>query len=138
MFLRRRCVTGALRSRHWPREAFGGIRDALQLRFPTSDWPDVWRRNIGRLTVKGWPVVGSVCVVSPLAISTQPRRSSPLVKKSPRRRSFASATHVVPPWHTELFTWIGRRAVLVRVKRGFAAVALKLRASKIRMFAVWQ
>src|SRR4051812_45589235 len=125
MPLRRRCVTGALRSRHWPREAFGGIREALQLRFPTSDLPDVWRRNIGRLTVNGWPVVGSVWVVSPLAISTQPRRSSPFVKKSPRRRSFWTTTHVVPPWQTELFTSIGRPAAFTRrVNFGLAVSAL--------------
>src|SRR5436190_17258465 len=77
-------------------------------RCPVRLRPAFWCTKSGRLIGRGPPLSGSGWVVSPVPIITQPRSSSALVRKSPRRRSWPVATHVVPPWHTVLLTWIGR------------------------------
>src|SRR3954451_22112993 len=63
--------------------------------------------NSGSDVERAPPVIGSGCVVSPVATSTHPRSSTALVKKSPSRRSSPVATHVVPFWQMLLLA-IGR------------------------------
>src|SRR3954451_6126704 len=63
-------------------------------------------------------------------MSTQPRLSIELVKKSPRRRSLFCATHSVPPWHTDP-VWMPRRLALTLSIVGLAASALRMCASPI-------
>jgi hypothetical protein len=67
---------------------------------PISRGPDTCRTKSGSDVERAPPVIGSACVVSPVATSTQPRSSSALVKKSPSRRSSPVATQVVPFWQT--------------------------------------
>src|SRR5438874_4457141 len=63
--------------------------------------------NSGSDVDRSPPVIGSGWVVSPVATSTQPRSSTALVKKSPRRRSSPVATQSVPFWQ-RLLSAIGR------------------------------
>ena len=97
----------------------------------------------GTDTGSGAPVTGSVWVASPVAIITQPRWSTALVKKSPRRRSFEpfgsklSATQVVPPWHTEL-ALTGRSIAFVTVIWGCAVSAPNTCASYTKTSDFWQ
>src|SRR3954447_5860259 len=113
-------------------------RHALQLPFPTSLGPNVWRSRMGSEIGRGPPVIGSGCIVSPEAISTHPRSSTALVKKSPSRRSSPVATHSVPFWH-RLLSAIGRPAASAFADVvGVALAAPVSVAVWIRSFAGWQ
>src|SRR4051794_39344313 len=79
---------------------------------PRSAGPDVCLAKSGRAIGRPIPVTGSGLVVSAVATITQPRSSTPLVKKSPSRRSSPLATHVVPFWQMLLSSEIGRPATL--------------------------
>src|SRR4051794_2350179 len=77
-------------------------------------------------------------MVSPEAISTHPRSSTALVKKSPSRRSSPVATHSVPFWH-RLLSAIGRPAASAFADAlGVALVAPVSVTVWMRSFAGWQ
>src|SRR3954452_23715128 len=110
----------------------------LQFPFPTSLGPEVWRSRIGSETGRGPPVIGSGCIVSPETISTHPRSSTALVKKSPSRRSSPVATHSVPFWH-RLLSAIGRPAASAFADVLGVALAAPVSVTVwIRSFAGWQ
>src|SRR4051812_28045513 len=90
---------------------------------PRSAGPDVCWMNSGRAIGRPMPVIGSAVVVSAVAIITQPRSSTPLVKKSPRRRSSPVATHVVPLWQMFVLSEIGRPDALVAKTLGAGVFA---------------
>src|SRR3954453_12048257 len=77
---------------------------------PRRAGPEVCLTKSGSAIGRPIPVTGSGLVVSAVATMTQPRSSTPLVKKSPRRRSSPVATHVVPLWQMLLLSEIGRPA----------------------------
>src|SRR4051812_519583 len=79
---------------------------------PRSAGPAVCLTKSGRAIGRPIPVTGSGLVVSAVATITQPSSSTPLVKKSPSRRSSPVATHVVPFWQMLLSSEIGRPATL--------------------------
>src|SRR3954447_1592769 len=85
---------------------------------PRSAGPDVCEMNSGRAIGRPMFVSGSGLVVSAVAIITQPRSSTLLVKKSPRRRSSPVATHVVPLWQMFVLIEIGRPDALVETTCG--------------------
>src|SRR6266516_2881744 len=65
------------------RDAHGATLNLLgyeQTPFPRSAGPAFWWMNSGRLVGYGAPVSGSVSIVSPVEIITQPRASSALTK----------------------------------------------------------
>src|SRR3954447_11194368 len=100
---------------------------------PISAGPELWRRKIGSEIARCCIVTGSGWVVSPEAMNAQPRESIELVKKSPSRRSWPVATHVVPPWQTPL-SWIGRPTASTVSTLGDVVSAPRMLAAWIEMF----
>src|SRR4051794_6065714 len=70
-------------------------------------------------------------------MNAQPRESIELVKKSPRRRSWPVATHVVPPWQT-LSSWIGRPTGSTVSIDGVPEAASLIDAARIETLDCWQ
>src|SRR5256885_4898578 len=93
--------------------------------------------NSGSDVARSPPVIGSGCVVSPVATSTHPRSSTALVKKSPKRRSSPVATHVVPFWQM-LLSAIGRPTTSVVCAFGAVDDAPVIVDSMTLSFAFWQ
>src|SRR4051794_23923018 len=105
---------------------------------PRSAGPDVCLAKSGSAIGRPCPVPGSGLVVSAVATITQPRSSTPLVKKSPRRRSSPVASHVVPLWQIFEFCEIARPAAFAETTWGEGPLAPRIEALYALMSAFWQ